>query len=57
MPNLWRPGSVKIKRYYTRNGRLSDPHGEERKGNKTTVKLKQVQYIGPLGINRRDEQN
>ena len=22
VPDLWRPGSVKIKRYYTKNGRL-----------------------------------
>ena len=27
--------------------RYIDPHGEERKGNKTTVKLKQIQYIMP----------
>ena len=28
--------------------RYADPHGEERKGNKTSVKLKQVQYICPI---------
>ena len=28
--------------------RYTDSHGEERKGNKTTVKLKQVQYICPI---------
>ena len=27
--------------------RYIDPHGEERKGIKTTVKLKQIQYIMP----------
>ena len=27
---------------------LFHPHGEEKKGNKTTVKLKQVQYISPI---------
>ena len=29
------------------NKRYTDPHGEERKGNTTAVKLKQVQYIAP----------
>ena len=55
VPDLWRPGSVKtgarlqllvkIKRYRLCKKRQTDPHGEERKRNKTALKLKQLQHI------------
>ena len=44
VPDLWRPGSVKVKRYYTKNGRLI-PTAKRGKEIKKTVKLTQVQYI------------
>ena len=46
VPDLWRPGSVKIKRYYTKNDRLT-PTAMRGKENKA-VKLKRVQYICPI---------
>ena len=55
VPDLWRPGSVKtgarlwllvkIKRYRLCKKRQTDPQGEERKRNKTALKLKQLQHI------------
>ena len=48
LPDLWRPGSVKIKRYYAKNGRLIPTAKRGKELNKTAVKLKQVQYICPL---------
>ena len=46
VPDLWRAGLVKIKRYYTKSGRLI-PRAKRGKENKA-VKLKQVQYICPI---------
>ena len=44
VPNLWRPGPVKIKRYYTRNGRLIPTAKSEKEKNNREIKTSTIYW-------------